>query len=209
MVTAAGMCSISHINGIPLQQCHHVASTGVLLLTESKPCKTSDNVVLFRLLNRCCSVSALMVCWGWCRQDLQMRLLSVFVDFALNPLEGKQVWDLGALLPAIAALSQDLPAHHAVSKNKAHSNSFDILQVLQEDDANKIKVACITHDFDMGGRPHVFGCCRVLFFMTDSMMLCIACRICQACGRLHLVLPKADSIFIADVPAALALLSPL
>lgn len=69
-----------------------------------------------------------------------MRLLSLFVDFALNPLEGKQVWDLGALLPAIAALSQDLPAHHSVAKNKTHSNSFDILQVLQEDDANRIKV---------------------------------------------------------------------
>lgn len=69
-----------------------------------------------------------------------MRLLSLFVDFALNPLEGKQVWDLGALLPAIAALSQDLPAHHAVANNKAHSNSFDILQVLQEEDANRIKV---------------------------------------------------------------------
>ena len=69
-----------------------------------------------------------------------MRLLGLFVDFALNPLEGKQIWDLGALLPAIAALSQDLPAHQAVGKKKIHSNSFDILQVLQEDDANRIKV---------------------------------------------------------------------
>ena len=75
-----------------------------------------------------------------------MRLLSLFVDFALNPLEGKQVWDLGALLPAIAALSQDLPARHAVAKNKPHSNSFDILQVMQEDDANKIKVDCMKQD---------------------------------------------------------------
>ncbi|KAL3141037.1 hypothetical protein ABBQ32_005551 [Trebouxia sp. C0010 RCD-2024] len=74
------------------------------------------------------------------RQDLQMRLLGLFVDFALNPLEGKQVWDLGALLPAIAALSQDLPAHQAVGKKKIHSNSFDILQVSQEDDANRIKM---------------------------------------------------------------------
>lgn len=73
-----------------------------------------------------------------------MRLLGLFVDFALNPLEGKQVWDLGALLPAIAALSQDLPAHQAVGKKKIHSNSFDILQVSQEDDANRIKVGCTT-----------------------------------------------------------------
>lgn len=79
-----------------------------------------------------------------------MRLLSLFVDFALNPLEGKQVWDLGALLPAIAALSQDLPAHHAVANNKAHSNSFDILQVLQEEDANRIKVDCIKQGFCFG-----------------------------------------------------------
>ena len=69
-----------------------------------------------------------------------MRLLSLFVDFALNPLEGKQVWDLGALLPAIASLSQGLPATHAIGKKKTHSNSFDILQVIQEDDANRIKV---------------------------------------------------------------------
>lgn len=74
------------------------------------------------------------------RQDLQMRLLSLFVDFALNPLEGKQVWDLGALLPAIASLSQGLPATHAIGKKKTHSNSFDILQVIQEDDANRIKM---------------------------------------------------------------------
>ncbi len=74
-----------------------------------------------------------------------MRLLSLFVDFALNPLEGKQVWDLGALLPAIASLSQGLPATHAISKKKTHSNSFDILQVIQEDDANRIKVGKIRH----------------------------------------------------------------
>ena len=71
-----------------------------------------------------------------------MRLLSLFVDFALNPLEGKQVWDLGALLPAIASLSQGLPA---IGKKKTHSNSFDILQVIQEDDANKIKVSRTLH----------------------------------------------------------------
>ena len=70
-----------------------------------------------------------------------MRLLSLFVDFALSPLNGKQVWDLGALLPAIASLSQGLPAPHAVGKKKTHSKSFDILQVLQEDDANRIKVS--------------------------------------------------------------------
>ena len=68
-----------------------------------------------------------------------MRLLSLFVDFALSPLAGKQILDLGALLPSIAALSQSLPAAHVVGK-KTHSNSFDILQVLQEDDANRIKV---------------------------------------------------------------------
>lgn len=67
-----------------------------------------------------------------------MRLLGLFADFALNPLEGRQVWDLGALLPAIAALSQDLPAHHAVGKKKPHS----ILPVLLEEDANRIKVSC-------------------------------------------------------------------
>ena len=76
-----------------------------------------------------------------------MRLLSLFVDFALNPLEGKQVRDLGALLPAIAALSQDLPARHAVASHKAHSNSFDILRVLQEEDANRIKVDCVKKGF--------------------------------------------------------------
>jgi hypothetical protein len=74
-----------------------------------------------------------------------MRLLSLFVDFALNPLEGKQVWDLGALLPAIASLSQGLPAPHAIGKKKTHSNSFDILQVIQEDDANRIKVSETLH----------------------------------------------------------------
>ena len=74
-----------------------------------------------------------------------MRLLSLFVDFALNPLEGKQVWDLGALLPAIASLSQGLPAIHAIGKKKTHSNSFDILQVVQEDDANRIKVSNTLH----------------------------------------------------------------
>lgn len=77
------------------------------------------------------------------RQDLQMRLLSLFVGIALNPLDGKQVWDLGALLPAIASLSHDLPAHHAVGKRSTHSSSFDILQVLQEDDANRVKVSCL------------------------------------------------------------------
>ena len=81
----------------------------------------------------------------FCRQDLQMRLLSLFVDFALNPLEGKQVWDLGALLPAIASLSLGLPATHAIGKKKSHSNSFDILQVIQEDDANRIKVSKSLH----------------------------------------------------------------
>ena len=70
-----------------------------------------------------------------------MRLLSLFVDFALYPLDGKQVWDLAALLPAIASLSQGLPAQHAVGKKNTHSNSFDILHVLQEDDANRIKVS--------------------------------------------------------------------
>ena len=74
-----------------------------------------------------------------------MRLLSLFVDFALNPLEGKQVWDLGALLPAIASLSQGLPAIHAIGKKKTHSNSFAILQVIQEDDANRIKVSNTLH----------------------------------------------------------------
>ncbi|KAA6416579.1 MAG: phosphatidylinositol 4-kinase alpha-like, partial [Trebouxia sp. A1-2] len=52
----------------------------------------------------------------------------------------ENVWDLGALLPAIASLSQGLPATHAIGKRKTHSNSFDILQVIQEDDANRIKM---------------------------------------------------------------------
>ena len=69
-----------------------------------------------------------------------MRLLSLFVDFALSPLAGKQILDLGALLPAIAAVSHSLPPVHAVGR-KIHSNSFDMLQVLQEDDANRIKVS--------------------------------------------------------------------
>lgn len=118
-------------------------------------------VVLHRLL---VSQPALLI---WCRQDLQMRLLSLFVDFALNPLEGKQVWDLGALLPAIAALSQDLPAHHAVAKNTAHSNSFDILQVMQEDDANRIKVDCIK---------------QVSAFMDSMGLAVVKCWACFTAG---------------------------
>ena len=77
-----------------------------------------------------------------CRQDLQMRLLSLFVDFALSLLQGKQIWDLGALLPAIASLSHGLPSHHVLGKKAAHS-SFDVLQVLQEDDANRVKASFV------------------------------------------------------------------
>ena len=90
-----------------------------------------------------------------CRQDLQMRLLSLFVDFALSPLAGKEILDLGALLPAIAEVSHSLPPVHAVGR-KTHSNSFDMLQVLQEDDANRIKV---------------WHCCR-----STSLMLRASCR---------------------------------
>ena len=54
------------------------------------------------------------------------------------------MWDLGALLPAIASLSQGLPAPHAVGKKQTHSNSFQILQVLHEDDANRIKVLAVS-----------------------------------------------------------------
>lgn len=69
-----------------------------------------------------------------------MRLLSLFVDFALNPLTGKQIWDLGALLPAIASLSQGLHTSHVLSKKKPSASSFDLLQAHQDDDPNRIKV---------------------------------------------------------------------
>ena len=72
-----------------------------------------------------------------CRQDLQMRLLSLFVDFALNPLGSKQIWDLGALLPAIASLSPGLQTSHVLSKRKASVSSFDMLH---DEDPNKVKV---------------------------------------------------------------------
>ena len=69
-----------------------------------------------------------------------MRLLSLFVDFALNPMTGKQIWDLGALLPAIASLSQTLQLPHAVAQKKVSGHSFEALQLHQDDDPNRIKV---------------------------------------------------------------------
>ena len=103
-----------------------------------------------------------------------MRLLSLFVDFALNPLEGKQVWDLGALLPAIASLSQGLPATHVIGKKKTHSNSFDILQVIQEDDANRIKVSKSLRVW----HP-VF---EVTFAMCAEAELCSLCAEAELCS---------------------------
>ena len=78
-----------------------------------------------------------------CRQDLQMRLLSLFVDFALHPMTGKQIWDLGALLPAIASLSHTLQMPHAVAQKKVSGHSFEALQLHQDDDPNRIKVCSL------------------------------------------------------------------
>ena len=98
-----------------------------------------------------------------------MRLLSLFVDFALNPLESKQVWDLGALLPAIASLSRDLPGRHAIGKKSTHSNSFDILQVLQEDDANRIKVQASCYSI----KPRPANICKVaVYALVDTVISC-------------------------------------
>ena len=74
-----------------------------------------------------------------------MRLLSLFVDFALSPLAGKKIWDLGALLPAIATLSQSLHTPHALAQKKASGHSFEALQMHQDDDPNRIKVRSYCH----------------------------------------------------------------
>lgn len=75
------------------------------------------------------------------RQDLQMRLLSLFVDFALQPMAGKQIWDLGALLPAIASISLTLQTPHVLAQKKASGHSFGALQMHQDEDPNRIKVS--------------------------------------------------------------------
>lgn len=79
-----------------------------------------------------------------CRQDLQFRLLSLFVEFALHPMTGKQIWDLGALLPAIACISLTLQTPHVLAQKKASGHSFEALQLHQDDDPNRIKV-CTQH----------------------------------------------------------------
>ncbi|KAK9812698.1 hypothetical protein WJX72_002251 [[Myrmecia] bisecta] len=75
------------------------------------------------------------------RQDFQMRILSLFADYALiMPPDARGLADLGGLLPAIAAASEGMLSPAASLLSHQSSMSYDALQKLQEEDVNLVKL---------------------------------------------------------------------